>query len=323
MKTENDLPLPPEDNKDDGGNLFTDLGGGGDDTSMLPAAYDGAAPSPGATGAPEPFEAKGEKLLRLKLPGGHSYTAKTERELLEMVFKGKIAADETIADREAQIRTLRSATPAPAAPPHAPMPTGPAAGPGEEWDPQKYLNYLGEDPMKARRYQDQFMYGGLDPVEATSYAYRVATQLDQQMLAASFHDRNPDFPISPENSAKLMNVMQSRGLKPDIVNLEWAYGELKRVGALVPPGPGPASDDNEYEDVSFGPPAPNYVPPAVTRPAAPAPTQQPAGPQRRGGGAPPSPRNGGGNNTPDVMSFEEMTLEQLREQARKMGALKH
>jgi hypothetical protein len=322
MKDEKDLPVSPNEPPaaEDTTHLFTDSGDGGGE-SMLPG-YDGAEGSP--TAVPEPYEAKGEKLLRLKLPGGHAYTAKTERELLELVYKGKVAADEAIRDREAQIRNLQQAGPAGARPNPSPgMVQAPPMTPGEEWDPQKYLNLLGEDPMKARLYQDKFMYGGLDPVQATSYAYNVAQKLDQQMLAASFHDRNPDFPISPENSQKLMGVLQARGLAPNIVNLEWAYGEMKRNGVLAPAGPGAAVDENQYEEIDFGAPGTNHAPPVAPRPAAPAPPQPPAGPQRRGGGAPPSPRNGGGNNTPDVVSFEQMTLAELKAHAQKIGALRH
>lgn len=315
MKTENDLGLPPEEPIDTATGLFTDQPGDG--APMLPDSYDGAEPKP--TAAPESIETKtGEKMLRLKLPNGHVYTGKTERELLEQVYKGKVAADEAIANREEQIRNLRAAPPAPSAaiPPTSAAPITVA---GEQWDPQKYLTYLGEDPMKARNYQDQFYYGGVDPVQATTYAYNVATKLDQQMLAASFHDRNKDFPISPENSAKLMAVIhQNRIVNPNIRDLEWAYGELKRSGTLSPAGPG-ADPNQQYDDIDFGA---GSIPPAASS-AAPATPPSATGPQRRGGGAPPSPRNGGGNNTPDVVSFDEMTLEQLKEHARKVGVLKH
>lgn len=320
MKTENDLGLPPEENTDATTALFTDQPGDG--APMLPLQddnignnYDGAP----AKGAMEAVETKtGEKVLRLKLPNGHVYTGKTEHDLLEQLYRGKVAADQAISDREEQIRNLRAAPPS--APPAV---TPPSAAPitvaGDQWDPQKYLIYLGEDPMKARAYQDQFYYGGVDPVQATTYAYNVAKNVDQTMLAATFHDRNKDFPISPENSAKLMAVIsQHRIVNPNIRDLEWAYGELKRSGSLSPAGPGP-DGNQQYDDIDFGA---SSAPPAAPS-AAPAPPQQPSGPQRRGGGAPPSPRNGGGNNTPDVISFDEMTLEQLKEHARKVGVLKH
>ncbi len=288
MKTEDDLGLEPP--VADG--LFTD-GGTPDGGS-----WDGGGPEP--TPTPEPIETKqGEKLLRLTMPNGHVYIGKTERALLEQFYKGKIAADQAIADREQQIRTLK-ATPAPAPAP-APVPAPRAEG---EFDGQKYLDLLGQDPMKARRYQDQF-YDGAGGSTVTEdprvkYAYEVAQKVDQQLMAAEFHRRNPDFPASEENGNKLIAIVQGQGLQPNLVNLEWAYGELKRTNQIAPAS---GEGQPEYEDITFGAP--------------------PAPPVRRGrgGGTPPPPRGTGGNAQPDAVDAESMPLDKLREVLRKAGAL--
>lgn len=294
METENGTPVETAPEVD---GLFTDQPNDGG--SMLPDApeFDGAAPSATAP-APEPGETKtGEKVLRIKMPNGHVYAGKTETELLEQLYKGKIAADATIADRESQIRTLRVASTV-----TLPSPTAPIVTPTEgEWDAQKYLDMLGTDPIKAQKYVNRFANDGADN-EKIDYAYKVAQRIEQQSMTADFLRRNPDYVPSDDTVEKMTRVMGAHGLSTSLVNLEWAYTELKRTGAVAPAMAGDGIEF-EYQDITFG--VPPVTPARVSR----------------GGGAPPSPRAAGSSDNVDAINAETMPLPKLREHLRKIGAL--
>lgn len=292
METEN---VPPVETAPEVDRLFTDQANDGG--NMLPDApeFDGAAPSATAP-APEPGETKtGEKVLRIKMPNGHVYAGKTETELLEQLYKGKIAADATIADRENQIRTLRAAP----APVPSPAPNAITPAPEGEWDAQKYLDMLGTDPIKAQKYVNRFANDGADN-EKINYAYNVAQRLEQQSMTADFLRRNPDYIPSDETVEKMTRVMGAHGLSTSLVNLEWAYTELKRTGVVAP---AMAGDGIEYQDITFG--TPPVTPARVSR----------------GGGAPPVPRGQGTTVVPNAVNPETMPLKDLRELLRKSGAL--
>lgn len=300
METENDLPEVEIPETSTG--LFTD-DGGGDGAPMLPDVGGDGAP------AAESIETKaGKTMLRLKMPNGHVYTGETEKDLLEQVFKGKVEADKVIADRESQIRELRGnqrhaaegvpgARPAPAS--AAPIPAG-------EYSDQTYLDLLGKDTIAARRYQDKHMYGDVDPVAATSYSYKISAAVEQQLMAAEFMRRNPDYVPTKENADQLTQAMQAARLEPNVVNMEWAYGDMKRNGLLAP---NPETDGFQYQDVTFGGNAPNPQP-------------QPKPRSRGASGVPPAPSRGGSPAAPSGMDFESMTLAELTKAAEKLGAFR-
>ncbi len=274
--------------------LFTD--GADGEAPMLPGnEYDGAEPA--AAPAPEAVEAKGEKLLRIDLGNGHAIVGKTRDELLEKAVKMKIDTDKALADREDQIRVLK-AQPAPQ-PRTEPQRIATEPVTDGEWDAQKYLNLLGEDPMKARRYQDQFYDGAKD--SRVEYAYNVAQKVEQQLTASEFLRRNPDYVPSDDAADKIHKTMKAHGLPTTLVNMEWAYGELKRSGQVAA---APSADGIEYEDVVFGAPEPK-----PTRPAS------------RGAGAAPTLKRGGKAPEGDAVNAETMPLEDLRNVLRKAGAL--
>ena len=269
---------------------------------QMPTEYDGAEPS--TEPATEVTTPAGKKLLRIDMGNGKYYTAETERELLQKVVDGKKEADRYIEE----LKHLKPA-PAPAATsvtvtPRTPINYGDLP---EKYDHQTYLNMLAEDPVKAQRYVMREIYGDIDPVQALQHSYSVANQVQQQMTAAEFHRRNPDYQASPEAADAIFGVLKDNGLDPNsVAHLEWGYREAQRLGKLAAPV---VSDggDVEYEDITFGTPAPKptatVVP--INRGAPP--------PQRRGASAPQTPRGGSGTQTPqEPVDPYSMPLDDLR-----------
>jgi len=304
MAEETEIPAVPVEEEAVGG-LFTDQppDGGGD----APNEGDGGSGGENSqitTAAEQPVTPEGKKLQRLKTPGGSVYIAETEHELLQKLYNAQVAAEQAIADRENQIRTLKAT---PAALPQQPTHQAPASKtpiPDGAYDDQVYLDLLGKDTIAARRYQDRFIYGDIDPVQALQQSYTVANETKQRAVVADFLSRNPDYPQTPEAGAKLESTMGSYKLPMTLVNMEWTYNELKRTGAIQP-AVAPTMDPNEYQDVTFG--APN-VPP-----------QRPS--SGRGAGAPPTPRASANNNAAEVVDAATMPLKELEALLRKKGAL--
>jgi hypothetical protein len=270
--------------------------------------YDGAPPSE-APAAEEPAAPAGpRKMLRVDMGNGKYYTAETERELLQKVVDGKKEADRYIQElRQLKTNTAPSVT-THTVTPRTPVPSGDLP---DGYDNQVYLNMLGEDPLKARRYQDRALYGDMDPVQALQRSFTVANQMTQQMIGAEFNRRNPDYIPSPESAEAIMTVLKENGLEPNSVpNLEWGYREAQKTGRLATPSLN-AEGEIEYEDVTFSapPPATNGRPNVVQMPQ----RQAPPAPQRRGANAPPSARGGGGGTAPPTAGDEySMPLDQLR-----------
>lgn len=299
MKTENDLPQAPpsEAPEEPVSGLFTDRAGDGD--GSLLSTFDGSETPVEPVIEPP----AGAKPFRLKLENGHYITGATEAELLEKLVKGKNEADKAILDRENQIRQLKTAPPTTNVPgtrtltvvPPAPVPDG-------AYSDQTYLDLLGKDTIAARRYQDQYIYNGMNPVEALTQAHSIAQNIQQRSVAADFMQRNTDYTPTSENSNRLLAVVAAAGLQPNLVNMEWAFGEMKRTGVY---SAAPAQNATEYQDYVFGAPKP-----------------PPAPPQRsRGAAAPPAPRSGPPTQVPEPINAETMPLEKLREELRKKGAL--
>lgn len=293
-----ELEIPAGEATDTG--LFTDAVTDGGAPMMSGPEFDGAD-QPTAPVA-EPVEGKGgKKLLRIDLGNGHFIVGETERELLEKAVKGKLEADKAVLAREAELKAVRSQ---PVITQTNVQPQPPAVRTQtEQFNPQKFLNELGENPLEAMRYANNYLDGG-NPVvnEKVEYAYNVAQKVDQQLMAAEFHRRNPDWQPTDENASKLLSVMSENGLTPTLVNLEWGKQELIRRGEIQPM-------DNEdgitYETITFGQPV----------------TPQPRQRTSRGGGVPPVPQGTGSRTEPEAVDANTMPLKDLEALLRKKGAL--
>ncbi len=282
MKTENDLPV--DDGAPASSGLFTDQPSG----SGL--GYDGA-PAPEAPPIePEQVETKkGDKLFRVKLENGHAYVGKTKDEVFEQLYKAQNNAAKTITEREAENRELRAKLDA------ASRPAAPAAPAAEAYDPQKYFDIMGKDPIAAQDYLDSHNPRIRELQQKVAAVDRMQEKQQVTEAGMAFLTRNPDYVPTQENLNAINSVLNANRLKGDnLVNLEWAFSEAKRNGLVTA-----APADATYEDINF--------------------QQQPR--SRRPSGVPPIPRgSGSGNGNAGVADFSSMSLEQMREHLRKSGA---
>lgn len=237
-----------------------------------------------------------EQQFRVRTRTGQVFTGSKDEIIAKMqqsIEHGSLA----IEDRESQIREARGQ-----------MRQQEERQPGTKgaWDPQKYLDLLGTDPMEARRYQDRHLYGlgeNDDPAEMIRFSYQVADQVNDSLAVSMFHQRNPDFPASEENATALLQFIDREGLPVTTRNLEYAFGELRRNGRLRVDD---ADQQGDFVDLNFETRTPTKV-----------------GSRSRGEGAPPAPSGGGGGRTAlDAADFDSLSDDELEKEINRRGMKK-
>ena len=242
-----------------------------------------ATASPEEIAEPEP---EAEKLLRVRLRSGKEYIGKTERELLEQLAADNDRLGTELESRPAQEAEVRGKVR------YQQEHVKP-----EGYDDQHYLDLLGEDTLAARRYQDRYYYGldeNEDPAEAFRFTYRQADKIADTLEVTEFHRSHPDIKLSNDDASLVLRTLDKKELEFTAFNLGAVYNELITQGRLTPQRP--AAAGAVYEDIALG--------------------GNPAPPVSRGRGGPRAP--GGGTREPSPSrDYDNMSLEELKKEARK------
>lgn len=279
--------VPPDDDGIDFGEPEVEDDGSGDVAPQPPQRQQqqGAPPA--------------ERQFRVKTRTGQVFTG-TKDQIIQKLTQSVEHGSMAIEDRESQLREIRGQ-----------VRQQQERQPGTQgaWDPQKYLDLLGTDPMEARRYQDRFYYGvgeGEDPAEIVRFSYQVADQINDTMAVSQFLQRNEDFPATEQNATMLLQFIDKENLPVTTRNLEYAYGELRRSGKISAEEQ-PVQQDAEYEDLNFETRTPTKI----------------GAKSQRGRGAPPAPAGGGGGRTAlDAADFDNMSDEELEKEVNRRGMKK-
>lgn len=242
----------------------------------------------GATGVND----QPKKLKRVTLPDGRVFTGETERAILEQIAAdtgGAGSREVRVArDKMAYVRDREEAK--------------------KPWDPQKYLDLLGTDPMEARRYQDRH-YLGLsddeDPAEAIRFAYTVADKVVDSIEVSEFL-RTTQASLTEADATLVLEQLERENLAMTARNLRSVYDDLVRERYIVPRAP-EKPGRVEYEDITPQNPTGRRV-------------QQQEQSRGRGG-----PRALGGGSARTVVKGEKdpeaMSLQELEASLRAKGAL--
>ena len=182
--------------------------------------------------APEPppyTVTRGAEGIEVKLASGATYKGATEADDLEKLAAGKFEADRTIR----QLRTQAPPAPPPVAPPEPPAPAeSPEEIQAREWILEQQAKAFG---MTREQYSN-----------AVQGMMQTAHEMQINTLAASFMQRCPDFPNTPEASQIIVGtdtepgLLQQMGLPATPDGLEAAHLIAVRRG-LYKPIPPPVS----------------------------------------------------------------------------------
>ncbi len=241
-----------------------------------------------------------EKLLRIRIRStGKEYVGKTDREILTQLAADQERMGADLESRESERTEVRGK--ARYQQEHA-KPEG--------YDDQHYLDLLGKDTLAARRYQDRYYYGmseDEDPAEAFRFTYRQADRVEDSMQIYEFKRLNPDLAAvleTNDDAAQLvLKAIDKEDLEINSRNLAAITRELIARGRIAPTPKQPAAAS--YEDISLG----ETPPPQPQRPV----SRGQSGPRGTGGGA--------REASTSVRNYDNMTLEELKKEARKHNLL--
>jgi hypothetical protein len=265
----------------------------GEDIHAIPVEVEAEEPKSDET--PEP-----ETLLRVRLRSGKEYTGKTERDILQALVSDHEKAQADLETRDKQIQEVQGKV------------RYQEERRGDAWDPQKYLDLLGTDPMEARRYQDRFYYGVEEDVDVQT-KLRNSQEINEQIFdSIQIHNFKRTFadPVtgklpafSEEDAAMLFGAIDNAKDTLTTENLLKHYYTLEAAGRVKSYRPNvPNMNNAQYNDIQFG---------------------DQSKPESRGKNAPKVPGSGGKPQAEATPDLESMTLDQLREYARKQGRYLH
>lgn len=106
-------------------------------------------------------------------------------------------------------------------------------------DPQGTLNELTEKNFAQYMKKATGMDNWADVQKALA-AQAAQSQIEKMQQA--FLNRNQDYQVDPQNAQAIGNIMTSNGLQPTLQNLEWAWNEAKRSGAVKPAARAPVAN---------------------------------------------------------------------------------
>ncbi len=240
-----------------------------------------------------------EKLLRIRIRStGKEYVGKTDRDILTQLAADQERMGADLESRESERTEVRS---------KARYQQERVEKP-EGYDDQHYLDLLGKDTLAARRYQDRYYYGmdeNEDPAEAFRFTYRQADKIADTLEVTEFHRSHPDIKMSNEDAALVLKTLDREGLDFNARNLGAIYNELVSKNRISPIPSASAPEGVAYEDIPLGNvPAPQPQP-RVSRGQ--------SGPRGTGGGA--------REASTSVRNYDNMTLEELKKEARKHNLL--
>lgn len=182
---------------------------------------------------------QGGAPTEVTLPDGQKFTASTPQELMQKLADAKYHANEHVKKVEEEAKAAREeAARATAEMAQLRKSLGQAINPQEQtptYDHNTYLNLLAKDGLEALNYVKKF-----DPEYQQLRQQAAVSQ--QALLTQAFLGRNSDFSGSPEDSKKLVDLVQKTGLDmTNIQHLEMAKSYLKDKGEITVPAKEKAS----------------------------------------------------------------------------------
>lgn len=176
------------------------------------------------------------------------------------------------------------------------------------WSNEEFYKTFATDPRQAMdAYFEDRLGMPIDEFRQTvDHSYSVATQVEDRIAIADFMAQNQDYPASEESGALLVKRLARDNVPMSSWNLEVAYRQLVREGALVPiqveqERVQEQSYQDEYEQPNQGQPPvqPQYQ------------QQQQQPPRRRGAGAPPVPPQRQHDGSGTALGDTRLSIEQF------------